>query len=40
MMGDMIVRNIGGYLQKRLGRHHSLDEIMTTLRKSMSRFHT
>lgn len=38
MMDDMIIRDIAVYLQKRLGRYHLLEEIITILEGSLPRF--
>lgn len=38
MMNGISVNDIAVYLQRQLGRYHSLEEIVTVLDESMSRF--
>lgn len=40
MMNGISVNDIAAYLQRRLGRYHPLDEIVTALEESISRFHS
>ena len=39
-MKEISTSDIAAYLQKRLERYHPLDEIITVLEESLSRFHS
>ena len=38
-MNETSINDMAAYLQKRLERYHLLDEIITVLEESLSRFH-